>query len=319
MSVPLLLWVLGCFASDPAPAPATPPGPEAPAAASVAEAAPEAAAPRLDVRALSIPAAWLADRVGGARVAVTTIVPVGEDPPAWRPSPELVAGLADADLVVAVGAGYEAWTATATLRGSTFVDSAHGLDLIELPGTVHRHGKAGEHSHAGADPHTWMDPTLWLAQAGAVHAALVRADPDGQAVFDANLVALKADIDVLDATLAEASAPLKGLRFAANHPSFNYLARRYGLDVRTIDLDPEATPSPEARAAVEAWRASAGERAVLLWEAPPSAATIAALPDGIEHVALDPLEQPWSGGYDWLAQARGNATRLRRLAEPAAP
>ena len=35
------------------------------------------------------------------------------DPPSWRPTPDQIAGLAGVDLILAHGAGYEAWVATA--------------------------------------------------------------------------------------------------------------------------------------------------------------------------------------------------------------
>lgn len=314
MHLPVLVAILAC--STPSEGPASPPS-GAPVAAEVT--APQPPVRRKDVRALSYPAGWLAERLGGERVAVTVVIPPGADPPAWQPPPELVASLADADLVVAVGAGYEAWTATAALKPSTFSPLADALDLIVLEGKVHRHGKGGEHSHAGKDPHVWMDPTLVVAQAEVLHAALVRLDPEGRPTFDAALDALRTDATALDDALAGASKALTELRFAANHPSFNYLARRYGLQIATIDLDPETLPGPDAVAAVAAWKATAGARAVLLWEASPTPEVKAALPAGIEHVALDPLEQPWPGGYDWLGQARGNAMRLQRLSEPEAP
>ncbi len=268
------------------------------------------------MRGLSFPAAWLADHLGGTRVSVTNIAPAGEDPPTWQPPPALISTLAEADLVVAVGAGYEAWTATAMLRSQTLVSTATDLDLIVLDGQPHRHGSAGEHSHAGTDPHTWMDPHLWLLQGEAVHKALVRVDPDHSATYDSNLASFRAEVAALDTQLVAATTLLKDLPMAANHPSFNYLARRYGLNITTIDLDPSAAPSAEALAQVVAWKATAGARAVMLWEAAPGRDMLDGLPKGLEHVRLDPLEQPVDGVYNWLAQARSNAVRLERLGSP---
>ncbi len=51
----------------------------------------------------------LVDNVGGDHVAVTSLVPVGGDAHTFDPSPDQIATLADADLVVKVGGDFEPW------------------------------------------------------------------------------------------------------------------------------------------------------------------------------------------------------------------
>ncbi|NJN64720.1 MAG: zinc ABC transporter substrate-binding protein, partial [Acidobacteria bacterium] len=180
--------------------------------------------------------------------------------PSWSPTAEVIASLGEADLIIASGAGYEKWTETATLPMSKFVNAAAALPLIEIEGVAHSHGPEGEHSHTGVDPHVFTDPLAYLAQAQSIHSALTAADPDGRAAYDANLAALRADLEALDAELKQVTAPLQSLALAANHPSFNYLARRYGLSIRTFDLDPEAAPAATTVAELEAWMTSPARR-----------------------------------------------------------
>ena len=125
-----LILLLACAGG---PAPVADPPPDAPAAS----------AP-LDVRALSFPAGWLVRRVGGERVAVTEVTPPGEDPPFWQPTGEVVAALGSASLLVANGAGYEAWTTTASLPAGRLVATADGLDLVTVAGATHSHGNIPE-------------------------------------------------------------------------------------------------------------------------------------------------------------------------------
>jgi zinc transport system substrate-binding protein len=258
------------------------------------------------IKALSAPAAWLVSRIGGDRVVVENILPAGESADTWSPPGEVVAGLSDADLIVANGAGYEAWTQTATLPTARLVDSARGLDLIAVDGRTHSHGKAGEHSHSDVDPHTWTDPAAYAHQAGVVHAALVRLDPEGKAVYDANLSTLQADLTKLGAELDAALAPARGRAMISNHPSFSYLARRARLDLRTIDMDPLVAPEPGLLGTDPV------PGLVIWWESAPTDAVRASLPAGLVHLVVDPLEQPAAGGsYDYLAQARGNVAQFR--------
>ncbi|MCA9570397.1 MAG: zinc ABC transporter substrate-binding protein [Myxococcales bacterium] len=267
----------------------------------------------LDVAALSFPAAWLAERVGGEAVTVRNIAPPGEDPPHWQPPAEVVASLGEADLIVANGAGFEGWLATASVPEERLVRAADGLDLIVLEGRTHSHGAAGEHSHAGTDPHTWSDPLAFLAEAKTVHQALARTAPAHTATFDAGLTALQSELTALHEALDAALAPLRGRPLAANHPAFNYLARRYGLELTSFDLDPEEPPGAEAVAAVLAWSTTAGDTPILLWESAPMDPVRQAFPASFRHVTLDPLEQPATATYDYLAQARANVATLGSL------
>lgn len=279
---------------------------------------PTATPARLEISTLSYPADWLVARLGGDRVATTCVLPAGEDAPFWNPPAEVIAGLANADLIVKSGAGYEKWTETASLPAEKLVDASRGLSLIEIDGVTHSHGPGGEHSHAGVDPHVWSDPLLYLQQAEAVHAALVAAHPDGAPAFDANLAALRAELEALDRELAVATEPARAIALAANHPSFNYLARRYGLTIEAFHLDPEAAPSDAEVRKLEAWLAASGGNAVLIWESPPMDAVRAALPPSLTQIVIDPLEQPRDGGYDYLGQARANVPTWQSLGPPPA-
>lgn len=288
-----LLW-LACDAAPPAvEAPSTP--------------TPQAETP-LKIVALSFPAQWLTQRLVGEDAPVERILPVGEDPPTYQPPPERIAALQDADLIVGNGAGYEAWLKTASLPEGRLVLTADGLDLITLPETRHRHGAAGEHSHGGLDPHTWTDPLLLRQQSTALTAALRQARPDTD--WDARAAVLNAELEALHVELQAGLAPLQGRPMATNHPAYNYLARRYGLDLTSFDLDPEAPPSAESLAAFEAW-AKAQPTPVLWWETPPSDAVRAAFAPTVRHLVIDPLEQPPEGGeYDLLRAARANLAAL---------
>jgi zinc transport system substrate-binding protein len=269
----------------------------------------------LDVHALSFPAAWVAERIGGDRVHVTVFPPAGADPSFWQPPPEGVASLTKADLIVAVGAGYEAWTATAALPDPRVVHLAKGADLIQLAATHHSHGAQGAHEHVGVDPHIWLDPELLGASAMALAERLAIADPAGNPAYFEAAKRLLVEVKAVDDAWRDALGALEGAEVAANHPTWSYWARRYGFSVRVFDVAPDQAPAPEVVAAVQAWQAAhpAGR---FLWESPPAPATLAALP-GLRSIVLDPLEQPAaSGRYDWLAGARADLDVLRHELPP---
>ena len=267
----------------------------------------------LDVRSLSFPAHWLVQQVGGEHVQLRSILPVGEDAPHWRPGAELIAGLADADLLVANGAGFEAWTATATLPGDKLIRTAAGVELIKMGSTTHSHGADGSHSHGVTDPHTWGAPSVYAQQARALAAALGQADPEHAAAYIQAADALTVELQGLTTGYTDALGRAGDTKLASNQPAYNYLAREAGIEIHAFDFDPAKAPGEEAVSAFSTWAGDA-EGPVLLWEAVPTSEVKAAFPDGVRHVWLDPLEQPAAGGdYDYLAQARANVRVFAEL------
>ncbi len=251
--------------------------------------------------ATSFPACYLADRLTDE--AVRCILPPGADPQTWQPDGALIASLAEADLIITSGAGYEAWMATAALPESRVVDLSAGVEPIILPTTTHSHGLGGEHSHAGIDPHMWLDPLSYRQEAETLAAALRRAG-----VTVVGLDGLLADLDALHAGYAERLGDPRLPALVASHPAYSYLARRHGLSIPSLDLDPLTPPEPPPEVAAGA---------VLLWETPPAEAVMAAV--SARQIVLDPLEQPPPGGaYDYVAQSQANIARIAEiLAEPA--
>ncbi len=264
-----------------------------------------------DVVALSTPVRWLAGRIATSEVRL--FPPPDADPPHWQPSGDAIATLASADLIIANGAGYEAWMATAALPPSRLIDSAAGVALIATADPTHSHG-AGAHSHGAVDPHTWLDPSSFIAQARNIEAGLSRAWPEDAEGFSARRQAVESQLRDLSTALGEAAPPPGAVPLFAAHASYAYLARATGMDIRDLDLDPK-TPPEAARRMALARELTAGS--VLLWERTPTPAVTAALPPGIRHLVLDPLEfPPADGDYDYLTQGWANVEILRSLAPP---
>lgn len=310
----LLMQACGGGAESPAPEPEPAAGvPAAPRSEREVE-APAGPLPR--IATLSEVAHWAVGAVVSEEaVRVELLPPLGADPGEWQPSGAEVAALAEAELIVANGAGYEAWTATAALPAQRLVVLTEGQELIERAGAVHSHGREGAHSHGTVDAHTWMDLEALAASLEGLEAAIGArlpgvVDPEGRAAVQARLRAVDADWH-------RALAPLRGSHtVATSHPAFAYLGRRHGLRLLELDLDPEAPPSPDQVAAVRAW-ADAAPVDVLWWEARPSGEAFLPLGGGVHHVVVDPLEHGLGEGepLDLLVQAGRVTAALEETAQ----
>ncbi|MCG8459995.1 MAG: metal ABC transporter substrate-binding protein [Holophagales bacterium] len=284
--------------------------------------------PRPTVAATCAPMAWLVRRLAGERVELLEVLPPEADPRTWTAPAEVLVALQGADLIVAQGAGYEAFLTTASLPRSRMVASTEGMDLLQLRSRTHSHGPGGEHSHAGDDPHTWISPRRMAEQASRVTDALVRLHPEHEAEIRQRSGALDRELDELDAALAEALAPAAGAAggswaLATNHPSYAYLAADHELELRSFDLDPASPPPGEVLDALADWatRSSAEGRApVLFWESEPDTGVRQGIEEairGARQAVLLPLERPIAiegePRYDYFEQARINLETLGAL------
>jgi len=262
------------------------------------------------------PLAYFAQRIGGDRVRVEFPVPPGIDPASWSPSPEDVAAYQEADIILLNGAGYEGWVVKTSLPESKLVDTSAGIEdqyLISEEAVVHTHGPEGEHAHKNMAFTTWIDPVLAIEQARAIRDALAAQLPGAEADLQEGFAALERDLTEIDGRLEAWAEAWAGQPLLASHPVYQYLARRYGLDLRSVHFEPGEVPSAAG------WRDLAAltqDRAArwMLWEDEPLAETRARLASdlAIGSVVFDPCgNRPASG--DYLSVMRANVERLEAL------
>ena len=268
----------------------------------------------IQVETLSFPASYLVEELAGDLLEEHCVLPVGEDSVTWMPSPEQIANIQGADLIIGNGAGFETWVKTASLPTSKLILSAIGLDLIHGEASTHSHGKGGDHSHGAVDPHTWASIALYKKQAFTVSAGLGRIIPENRALLSKNLKILQGNLDALDLAYKKAFAPLSGLKMAANHPSYSYLARDYNLQIQAFDFAPELAVDAMGLEAFNHW-AEGIDSPILLWESQPSQIAKDSFPKNVQHIYIDPLEQP-NGDYDYISQAKANIERFQSIPLP---
>jgi len=272
----------------------------------------------LSVYTVNYPLAYFAERIGGTEVQVTFPALHDVDPAFWNPDAATVQRYQKADLILLNGAGYARWVGRAALPRRTLVDTSHAFRqrLIAIENaTTHSHGPSGAHAHAGTAFVTWLDPAQATAQARAVEAAFAHARPEKAKHFAAGLNRLVADLEALDRDLDVAFKPLASAPLLASHPIYHYLARRYGLNLRSVTWEPDEVPgAAEWRALETSLKRHPAQ--VMFWEGAPHAETASRLKAlGIRTVVFDPAANvPPSG--DFLGVMRENLANVRAAATP---
>ena len=275
---------------------------------------------RLSVYAVNYPLTYFAERLGGDAVRVTLPVPAGVDPAHWRPAPEDILPFQQADLILLNGAGYAAWVDTAALPNNRMVDTSRSFRdrLIRIEGqATHSHGPEGEHSHGTTASHTWLDPLLALEQARAILVALITYRPENEAEFRSHFILLERDLQALDEELTTVFKALGDQPVLFSHPVYQYLARRFVPDARSLNFEPDQVPDAAALAQLRELRTDY-PATLLIWEREPYAVTVEMLEsEGLRSIAFVPgANRPPEG--DYLDLVRWNITNLSRVlpAEP---
>lgn len=267
--------------------------------------------PRLKIVAANYPLAYFAERIGGARVAVDLPAPADEDPSFWKPNAKAVADMQKAELILLNGADYEKWLPRVTLSKFKLADTSASFKdhFIKIENAVtHSHGPGGMHSHDGLANNTWLDFEQAQKQAEAVAEAMARKRPELKTVFMENLKPLQTELAELDAQLKAAAKP--GLPLLGSHPVYHYLARRYGLNLKSVHWEPNEMPAQAEWDGLKKILASHPAK-TMIWESQPSADIAAKLKAiGVDSLLFNPgPNRPESG--DFLEMMKKNLENLR--------
>ena len=233
------------------------------------------------VYTVNYPLQYFAEAIAGEDLEVVFPAPPGVDPANWTPDLDTLLDYQAADLILLNGAGYAEWTKGVYLARSRLLDtSASFKDRLiaeESDEAPHVHGPTGAEVQGAAVAFTtWLDLSLSRAQAEALRDAMAARWPDHAAAFAQRHAVLDAELAMLDAELLEALTPLRGRHVLASHPVYQYLERRYGLDLTSFHWEPNLTPPPEEWTTLDAML---GQRTatVMLWEGEPTPETREAL------------------------------------------
>ncbi len=165
-------------------------------------------------------------RVGGERVQVTNIIPVGAGPEDYQPSPDDARALAEAEIVFYNGHGLEEWLAdllhNAARPGQPQVAVSEGLPALG----------ANDEFREG-NPHFWMSAALGARYLEKIRDGLIGIDPDGRATYTANAAAYSKELLALNEELKQQAAalPPESRKIVTNHDALPYFAQEYGFTI----------------------------------------------------------------------------------------
>jgi ABC-type Zn uptake system ZnuABC Zn-binding protein ZnuA len=195
----------------------------------------------------------IAEQIGGDKVKVTTLARGTEDPHFVDARPNFIVTLNKADVLLQGGAELEiGWLPpllTSARNGKILpggrghVSMSEGIQLLDVP-TSPVDRSMGD-IHPLGNPHYWLDPENGKIMAAHIADVFSALDSRNAGFYRANVDAFKKRIDGKEAEWIKALTPYKGAKIVTYHKSFDYFARRFGLDVAgQLEPKPGIEPSP---------------------------------------------------------------------------
>jgi zinc/manganese transport system substrate-binding protein len=188
-------------------------------------------------------------QIGGATVAVTSLVGSNEDAHVHTPRPKDLRTLMAARLLVQNGLGLEGWmvrlTGAVGFKGRvvTAAETVVPRAMVEAGGA------------AATDPHAWQDPRNARLYVQAITDGLAAVDPVNAASYRANASRYDARITDIDGWIAATLAPIPSSRrrIITTHEAFGYYGARYGIEFLAAEgISTDSEPSAKAIAALVA-------------------------------------------------------------------
>ena len=275
------------------------------------------------------PVAGLVERVGGDRVVVRVLIPEGEDPHSYAPTPRTMTRLTGSRVLFAVGLPAERRIVTKVRDVAGKLEVVwldEGIDKRQITphggpsskdhrseraeeaddGHSARHPHGHHHHHheeIGLDPHIWMSPLNAIKMAGTIADALAEADPERAEVYGENLERVEAEIRRVHERIGETLEPFRGSSFYVFHPAFGYFGDAYGLHQKAVEVSGRRPGPRELRQLIQ----DAKDEGVRILFVQPqfdasSARAVAKAING-SVVRLNPLERDLVGNFTKVVNA----------------
>jgi zinc transport system substrate-binding protein len=247
-------------------------------------------------------------RIGGDRVEVSSLIPVGIEPHDYEPTIQQVQNAQMADMLVINGAGFEGgWVRD--INPEFLLDTSMGLNLTK---------PANEVGSQSVDPHIWLDPILAKQQVKNIRDGLIKVDPTNSAYYKENAKRFISDLDTLDKTIKSELSSCEKKDFIAFHNAFSYFSKRYGLTQHSIQgVSPEADILPQRLQQIVSLARNMGLDTIYTEElADPRFASVLAqeIPNG-KVLVLSPIEgidkEEQNAGVDYLDKMKENIENLK--------
>jgi len=268
---------------------------------------------KLTIYVVNYPLQYFAERIAGEHAAVVFPAPADVDPAYWMPGPKKISDYQRADLILLNGANYAKWVNKVSLPRFRMVNTSAAfkdryIEAAEI--LTHSHGGEGEHAHESLAFTTWVDFSLAAEQAKAIEKALSRKKPALKDTFQRNYEELERQLHKLDRDIKKVVSKDRSRPLVVSHPVYDYFARRYELNIKSVHWEPDEIPTTEQMLKLHSILKDHPAK-WMIWEGESIKESVERLKaNGIQSVVFDPCgNEPDQG--DFMSVMRQNVENIK--------
>ena len=188
---------------------------------------------KIGVLVTIVPQAEMVEFIGGENVDVTIMVPAGQDPHTFEPTPEQMVKVAEATAYFKVGSGVE----FEVIHMDTILEQNPDLKVFDCSEEI---TVISFDEHYGIEAHHDEDHDH---EHGEDHDHKGETDSDHQNKYYANYQAYVSKLDDLHTNVSNLLQPYDGRSFMVYHPAWGYFGDSYNLTIIAIE-DEGKQPGP---------------------------------------------------------------------------
>ncbi len=242
------------------------------------------------------------DQVGGDAVELIT-PPQGSGSHSYAPTPQVVADIYSADVLVYQGGNFDPW-----VKDLIPDLEAQGTTVIQIMDSL---------ESQTADPHTWLDPMLATEMVEVIEVGLSEVDPDNSASYKMNAEQYITELEELHTTFEVGLAQCNLDTIVVAHDAFGRMAEQYNFSVESIaGFSPDVKPSAKRLAELTEVISEINIDYIFFEElTSPELSESLAADTGVETLVLNPLEalseDDLAAGREYISVMEDNLSNLQ--------
>lgn len=245
------------------------------------------------------PQRFFAERIAGDRFEINCVVPAGQSPESYDPTPREMMRLGSGVAYLRIGnIGFEqAWMERIIEANPDMAiyDLSKGVDLIKST-EDHHDGEADEHHHhhhGDTDPHIWSSISGAKIIAKNTLDAFVDLDPNGESIYRENYQKLLVEIETVEREVKELLDSVDRRTFIIYHPALTYFAAEFDLKQLCIEMDGKEPSPAQLKLLVDTARDHDAAVVFVQREFDQKNAEIIAKEAGCRLITINPLNYNW--------------------------
>jgi zinc transport system substrate-binding protein len=212
---------------------------------------------RIGVLVTIIPQLEIVENIGREYIDVTVMVPAGESPHSFEPTPKQMIKVVQASAYFKVGSGVEFEishmdTILEQNPDLSIFDCSQDINIISFDehyGLNDYHEIENNHDYEGTDPHIWLSPFNFKKMAEVIYNGLIEIDPDHKQYYYSNYQTYISHLDSLHSNVSSMLQLYENKSFMVYHPAWGYFGDTYKLKMVSIE-DEGKQPGPAGVAAI---------------------------------------------------------------------